>query len=122
MRFAIRDVENSVGEQHTMGAIQLALQRIGFRTVAELTRAQHSCDDAGLEIDFANRVTLGVGDIEAVIGAVGEPFGSGETRRTSRRRTTETSVQGRSTVARESKFASARDALVGSSSSHQCAR
>src|SRR3954468_3080467 len=62
-----------------MGAGQLALERVAVGPVALLAGAGDLGDGAGGEVDRANRVGFGVGEVEALgVGGEGEALGAGE--------------------------------------------
>jgi hypothetical protein len=72
VRFAVSDEQNAVGKQDAVWAIQLVVKRVGRGAVADLSRSEERGDNAGLEIDFADRVAVGVGHVEDVTRTVGE--------------------------------------------------
>ena len=81
--FAIGDKQHSATvHQHSVWPRQGASARIGFRAVALLTGAQHGPDEAGLEIDRADHVILGVRDVQRP-PPPRETFGPGQRRRPS---------------------------------------
>src|SRR3954464_268204 len=80
MRLAVADVEDSASvDEYTVRPGERAAARIGFRTVAPLTSAEHGADRVFLQIDLANDVILGVSHIQAIARPC-QPFGSGQLR------------------------------------------
>ena len=76
MGFAVAHIEDAGRvDKHAMRARQRAAKRIRLGAVAALTGAKHGRDDAGLELDAANDVVLGVGDVEVAASDSASPLG-----------------------------------------------
>src|SRR4051812_20226490 len=86
MRFAVGDVQQAgTIDKESMRPRQLALQRIGFGTVATLAAAEHGRDDAAPEVDAANDMVLGVGNKQSAPRRIErQPFRSAKFGGTSR--------------------------------------
>src|SRR4029079_18757035 len=83
-RFAVGHVEHAAAiDEHAMRPRELALMRIWLRSVAASAGAEHGRDDAGLEINPAYHMVLGVGDIQPA-GRIREALRSAKLRRTGR--------------------------------------
>jgi len=81
MILAVADDERALMRADPVRPGHAALPRIAVRTVAALACAEDRVDHAGLEIDTANAVVLGVGNDEAPIGRVGDALRPVERRR-----------------------------------------
>ena len=80
MRFAVGHVDDPFVDEDAVGPGQLALQRIAHRAVAALTCTEHGGDHAALQVDAANGVALGVGDVDSAVAGVGNSLRAGELR------------------------------------------
>src|SRR5437867_1356400 len=83
-----------------MGPRQAALGRHGLRSVAALTGAKHSRNRAGREIDAADRVVLGIGDVQRALRCISEAL-----------RTTQLRGHRRTAIAAVSRLAGAGDTV-----------
>src|SRR5439155_5088502 len=95
----VADIEDAVPEGNGVDTAEARLER-GPPVAAEalLPRSRHARDDARLEIDAADAVVPGVGDVQAPIGSQQEMARSIELR-----------LRGRAPVAREALLAGARE-------------
>src|SRR5262245_1764948 len=84
MRFAVGNIEDAFRKQNAVRPGKLAAKGTGFGPIAALSCSEHSRDDAGLNVDLANRVILRVRKIEGSPFVVSQTFGSAK-RRTQRR-------------------------------------
>ena len=66
------------------GRESLHWRAIAVGAVAALAGAHDGRDDAGFQVDPADGVALGVGEIEAAVGRPGDALGPGEPRRLGR--------------------------------------
>src|SRR5581483_2824145 len=91
---------------------ELVFERIALRAIADLAGAQDRRDDAGLQIDFADRMALRVGDVQTVIRAKRESLGSRQPRRRSGCGSAECRLKRRSAVAAEAELAGASHTMI----------
>src|SRR5512143_4011712 len=99
VRLAVADVHRSgCAHENPVRTREAAILRRSVRTVAALPRADNGRDHAGPEIDAADGVALGVGEIETPVGRPGDPLRPRELRR----------LRG-SSVARIARLAGSRD-------------
>ncbi len=81
VRFAVADVDHAASvDQDAVRTREAARQGVAGRSVAALAGAGDGLDDACFQVDTADGVTLGVGDVEAAIRRIGDSFGTGEFR------------------------------------------
>src|SRR6266516_291925 len=81
MVFAVADENGSVSvHEDSVRPRQSALQRIAFRAVAAFASASHQFNGSFANVDHADAVTLGIGEIDLTIRRDADSFGSGESR------------------------------------------
>src|SRR5579885_2547112 len=76
MRLAVSHVDHAAAvHENAVRAGELAGQRIAIRAVAALAGAHYRGDNAAREVDTADGVALGVGDVQAVVRRPGDSLG-----------------------------------------------
>ena len=73
--FAVANVDAAAADEYAVRARQLAGEWIAVGTVTALARAGDSRDDAGLEIDPADRVVFRVHNVKHPVGGVRNSLG-----------------------------------------------
>jgi hypothetical protein len=79
VRLAVAHVDESLlVHVDTVRPAELILERIAHGSVAALARSEDNGNHAALQVDAANRVALGVGNVDSAVARIGDPLGAGE--------------------------------------------
>ena len=75
MRFAVGDIDHTFAvDENAVRPRGLAMERIAIGAVAALAGADDGGDDAAFQIDAADRMALGVGNVDATVRRPGNTF------------------------------------------------